>query len=100
MQHLKLTNHELADLEVPLSKVEYQCIIEAVQKYASQLGYPHAIGDEDKEFFETLFAKIHLIKQLNTDNTQQFKEPKKSSHPDVYALEHDRALTKKEPTNG
>ena len=86
MQHLKLTNHELADLEVPLSKVEYQFIHEAIQIYAKQLGFPHSCGDEDKEFIQTVKSKWHLIKQLNTDNTQQFK--------DVYALEYNRALNK------
>ena len=92
MQSLRLTNHELADLEVSLSKSEFQFIHDAIEIYAKQLGFPHSCGDEDKEFIQTVFSKWHLIKQLNTDNTQQFK--------DVYALEHNRALNKKEATDG
>ncbi len=91
MQHLKLTNHPLSDLEITFSYSEYEFIEKAINLAAKELGYPDAIAQDDKEFIKTIFAKLHLHKQLNTDNTQQFK--------DVYALEHARALNKKEATN-
>jgi hypothetical protein len=85
MQKLTLTNHSLADLEVPLSKEEWLALKEAVQVYARQHGYPFSCGDDDKEFFKILFAKLELLESLDTDNPLQHK-------PDIYALEMKRAL--------
>ena len=89
MQKLTLTNHPLADLEVPLSKEEWLTLKEALQNHARSFGYPFNCGDDDKEFFKILFAKIELLESLDTDNPLQHK-------PDLYALELKRALKKGE----
>ena len=71
MQKLKFTNHPLSDLEVPISKEEWTAIKEAVETYSRQYGYPFHCGDDDKEFFKVLFAKLTLLESLDTDNPLQ-----------------------------
>ncbi len=82
MQKLTLTNHPLDDLEVPLSREEWLALKEAMQVYARQHGYPFNCGDDDKEFFKILFAKLDLLESLDKDSPSQ----------DIYDLEMKRAL--------
>ena len=82
MQKLTLTNHPLADLEVPLSKEEWLTLKEALQNHARSFGYPFNCGDDDKEFFKILFAKVELLESLDKDSPSQ----------DLYDLEMKRAL--------
>ncbi len=77
MQKLVLTNHQLSDLEVPLSKEEWIFIRISVKAYQKKLGYPNNCTEDDQEFFETMNSKLQLLQQLDTDNTQQYKEPQK-----------------------